>query len=323
MGSLASTRQQTSMPTQTFSSPEAYVAGIGNANLRISLILRKTLTPWVFSSLDLPDLRLQWGQGGGCTLTEGAVVRAGGVILFPTHNVKAMHMNGRQFDEQTVRLQMQGDELSLASTEPHRWFSMSIPGDLLAEWSGTGTMIKALSSRFIEIPRDRAEMVRRAVTQLGLIVQRAPDALESPSALKATTRKLRDLIRGAIWGLPIAAASPGRQSASRSQIVRVVIDAIDSQGGEYVTVPDLASAAGVSERTLRAAFHDYCGIGPVQFLRLRTLNLVRDALRSSDPALTTVTEVATRFGVWELGRLARDYRLLFGEFPSQTLRRAQ
>jgi AraC-like DNA-binding protein len=311
------------MPTQTFSSPEAYVAGIGNANLRVSLVLRRSLAPWKFSSLDLSDLRLQWGQGGGCTLTEGTVVRAGGVILVPTHNVKAMHMNGRQFDEQTFRLQMQGDELSLASTEPHRWFSMFIPSDLLAEWGGTGPMTTTLSSRFFEIPEDRAEMVRRAVTQLGVIVQRAPDALESPAALKATTRKLTDLIRGAIWGLPIAATSPGRQLTSRSQIVRAVIDAIDGEGGEYVTVSDLASVAGVSERTLRVAFHDCFGIGPVQFLRLRTLNLVRVALRNSDPALTTVSKVATRFGVWELGRLARDYRLLFGELPAETLRHAR
>jgi AraC family ethanolamine operon transcriptional activator len=100
------------------------------------------------------------------------------------------------------------------------------------------------------------------------------------------------------------------------------MDSIDGQGGEFVTVPDLASAAGVSERTLRAAFHDYFGIGPVQFLRLRTLNQVRAALRDSDPSMTTVTEVATRFGVWELGRLARDYRRLFGELPSATLRSA-
>ena len=310
------------MTTCTFSSPEAYVAGIGNANLRVSLTLRKSRVPWMFSSLDLPDLRLQWGQGGGCTLTEGAVVREGGVILFPTHNAQAMRINGCQFDAQTFRLQMQGDELSLASTEPHRWFSMSVPGDLLAEWSETGTTGKALPSRFFQISKDRAETFRRAVTHLGLIVRRSPDALESSAAVKATARKLTDLVRESIWGMPNAATPHGRQSISRSQIVRVVMDSIDGQGGEFVTVPDLASAAGVSERTLRAAFHEYFGIGPVQFLRLRTLNQVRDALRNSDPALTTVTEVATRFGVWELGRLARDYRRLFGELPSATLRSA-
>ena len=308
------------MSTRTFSSPEAYVAGIGNANLRVSLTLRKSQVPWMFSSLDLPHLRLQWGQGGGCTLTEGAVVREGGVILFPTQNAEAMRMNGHQFDAQTFRLQLQGDELSLASTEPHRWFSLSIPGDLLADWSGADVTGRTLSSRFFQISKVRAETFRRAVTHLGLIVQRSPDALESSAAVKVTARKLTDLVRESIWGMPNAATPHGRQSIPRSQIVRVVMDSIDGQDREFVTVPDLASAAGVSERTLRAAFHEYFGIGPVQFLRLRTLNQVREVLRKSDPALTTVTEVATRFGVWELGRLARDYRLLFGELPSATLR---
>jgi len=36
--------------------------------------------------------------------------------------------------------------------------------------------------------------------------------------------------------------------------------------------------------------------------------------------MTTVTEIVTRFGVWNFGRCAADYRLLFGEYPSETLR---
>ena len=44
--------------------------------------------------------------------------------------------------------------------------------------------------------------------------------------------------------------------------------------------------------------------------------------RGRTPAFTTVTAVATRFGVWELGPTARDYQLLFGERPSETLRLA-
>jgi AraC-like DNA-binding protein len=61
-------------------------------------------------------------------------------------------------------------------------------------------------------------------------------------------------------------------------------------------------AAEVSERTLRTAFEEYYSVGPVRYLKLRTLHQVRRALKTADPSLTTVTEIATQFGVWELGR---------------------
>jgi hypothetical protein len=40
----------------------------------------------------------------------------------------------------------------------------------------------------------------------------------------------------------------------------------------------------------------------------------------TDAAVMTVSGVATQFGIWEFGRLANDYQLLFGELPSETLR---
>jgi hypothetical protein len=35
----------------------------------------------------------------------------------------------------------------------------------------------------------------------------------------------------------------------------------------------------------------------------------------------TVTKIAARFGVWDFSLFARNYRALYGEAPSQTLRR--
>jgi AraC family ethanolamine operon transcriptional activator len=98
------------------------------------------------------------------------------------------------------------------------------------------------------------------------------------------------------------------------------MDFVDQHDGEYLSVEQLAAAAGVSERTLRDAFQRYFGLAPVRYLNRRTLHQVRRALKASDPSAATVTDIATQFGVWELGRFARDYRSLFGELPSETLR---
>jgi AraC family ethanolamine operon transcriptional activator len=98
------------------------------------------------------------------------------------------------------------------------------------------------------------------------------------------------------------------------------MDFVDQHQGEYLSVEQLASAAGVAERTLRDAFQQYFGMAPVRYLNRRTLHQVRRALKAADPIVATVTQIATQFGVWELGRFARDYRFLFGELPSETLR---
>ena len=311
------------MSTQTFTSPEAHVAANTHGDLRVALLLNRPRATFRISSLVLPNLKAQWGQGAGCTLTEGAVSPGSGVIFLATQNPQVMRVNGRRFDGQTFRLQLPGDELSMLSTEPHSWFSLSVPDQVLAEWSGIDGLAKTRSSRFLKISRDRAEAFQRAISRLGSIAENAPDAFESSVTAHTTARKLTMLVREAIWGMPMSKIQPGRQSIPRTQIVHAVMDSIDRLGGDYLTVPDLAVAVGVSERTLRTAFQDYFGMGPVQFLRLRTLNLARHALQNSDPALTTVTGVATRFGVWELGRFARDYQRLFGELPSMTLRHAR
>ena len=92
--------------------------------------------------------------------------------------------------------------------------------------------------------------------------------------------------------------------------------------GGRLLIADLCRAAGVSERTLRNAFHDVHGLSPKQYLLRHGLEDARQALRLAQGTRGAVTLVATEHGFFELGRFAGVYRQLFGERPSDTLRRA-
>jgi transcriptional regulator GlxA family with amidase domain len=86
-------------------------------------------------------------------------------------------------------------------------------------------------------------------------------------------------------------------------------------------IPDICNAVRVSDRTLRVCCQEHLGMSPKCYLLLRRMAFARRALRAAMPDAATVTDVVTRYGFWQLGRFAVEYRSLFGETPSATLHR--
>jgi AraC-like DNA-binding protein len=104
-------------------------------------------------------------------------------------------------------------------------------------------------------------------------------------------------------------------------IMRRFRRAVEKNPDQALYISELCSSIGVASRTLRTCCQEQLGMGPKRYLLLRRMHLARRALRESDPAATTVTEIATRYGFWQLGRFSGEYRSVFGELPSTTLAR--
>jgi len=157
----------------------------------------------------------------------------------------------------------------------------------------------------------------------GLIARthRAPDMLQHPAAIDALERELVLGLIGAVE-LPVGRDLPGPASLRQRGLDRAI---------EYIRYADLtdldsttlAAAAGVSQRTLEYAFQDRLGLSPAVFLRRLRLHALRRRLLASALGESTVTELAYHLGFTQLGRMARDYRGIFGEPPSATLSRAR
>ena len=103
--------------------------------------------------------------------------------------------------------------------------------------------------------------------------------------------------------------------------VRQARDYIEANLDHPVSLADITAAAGVHVTTLLKGFKQHYEISPIAYLKQKRLEVARRTLLAAEPLSTSVTEVATQWGFFHLSRFARDYHQLFGELPSETLKR--
>lgn len=163
--------------------------------------------------------------------------------------------------------------------------------------------------------------IHRLMREVSNVARNSPQTISSPVASRVL---VDDLVASVVELLSPGNGRQrdhlvGRPQKSRKQIVTAANERLESVGLVPVSIANLARELSVSERTLRTAFLDYFGVGPIRYQRDWRLHRVRRELLAKGASETTVTEVLSRFGIWQHGRFAGAYRKRFGELPSETL----
>jgi AraC-like DNA-binding protein len=154
---------------------------------------------------------------------------------------------------------------------------------------------------------------------VGNIAKHLPDLFYLPEAVRALEQQLTYLM---VRCLTEGSVSVMTGSAHRHDVIVARFEEfLEANPNTPLHLPEICAAIGAAERTLRIACQEHLGMGPIRYLALRRMNLVRRALLQAIPSTTTVTRIATDHGFWEMGRFSVAYRVLFRETPSVTLQR--
>jgi AraC-like DNA-binding protein len=89
-----------------------------------------------------------------------------------------------------------------------------------------------------------------------------------------------------------------------------------------ISVDEMIAASGVSGRTMFSAFKKFRGHSPMAHVRHLRMQQVRRDLIEAPPG-TRVTDILTKRGITQFGRFAVIYKKMFGESPSQTIKRGR
>ena len=170
------------------------------------------------------------------------------------------------------------------------------------------------------VPRSRAAAAqwRAVVDQLSV----SPDAPEVAVGQGDVSRLLAHSLLHTFDNNLVAderGAVRDARDATQS-VVRLAQRVIEERGGDDLTMSDIARECHVTPRALQYAFRRHLDCTPHAYLRQVRLDLVHQVLR--DGSVSNVGDAAARFGFFNPGRFAAEYRQVFGENPGQTLARS-
>lgn len=272
------------------------------------------------------DLQRLWMQAGSESLPRSAHIRLAPdrvpIFFLPDAEAPALQASGIDLEPGMIVVWGPGSAHFQRTESPARWATMSLtPDDLLAAG-------RAIARQEIVVPRDTrvlrpsdAAMARLTALHADArrLAKEAPERLAHPEVVRALENALTHAMVDCV--IEATSVEPSYSYRQHAAVMKRLEDMIHRNAGRSLYLAEVCKAVGASERTLRRCCQEQLGMAPNQYLLMRRLHLARQRLLESDHRGTSVTEIATGLGFWELGRFSGAYHGAFGELPRVTLGR--
>ena len=304
----------------TFTEPDQMEAAHAAARAEVVPTARERLT-WHVTRVELDDLWLVRVQESGPRIRYVELAPERTFLSFLVRPGPDVFVRGVSRSPYSLIRHAQGQAFYERTSGPTDWMSLSIPTSEFVAASS------ALAGRDLSAPRDPQVVMPapgnmanllRAQTAISNLAENSPHLLADAEVARALKQSL---IGATIACLSDSDACDEKWAQqTHDTIMRRFRRVLEEHPNRPIYLPEICAAIGVPERTLRLCCQEQLGMSPKQYLMRRRMHLVRRALLAA-VAETTVTEIATRFGFWHLGRFSAGYQTIFGELPSTTLAR--
>jgi AraC-like DNA-binding protein len=175
------------------------------------------------------------------------------------------------------------------------------------------------SEQVITPPATSMATLQRLHAAAGSLAAQGPELIRNPEMARGLRQILLQALVACLESNDVCERTPTQ--GRHDKIMQRFHMVLSENDGRPIYMLEMARAVGASVRSLTVCCQEYLGMGPKRYLLLRRMHLAKQALIEANASVSTVTDIATRHGFWQFGRFSVQYKSLFGESPSVTLRR--
>lgn len=309
-------------PARRFATLDAMAGALSGA--RIELIQAGPGGGGRLLPIGLGDTEVQFGCYGAPTLTRGAVDedRFSAVVGIPAQALGLWE--GRAREAGALVVYAPGSQMFRSDPEHASWVRITVAAQRLgrAFAASTGRELAPARSSWIVSDRASLERLMRRLRALLRSLAADPHRLSRSGLPRSVEGELLADLCEALGSARHAEEPISKKRIDPRRIVLAVERHLEDRIQEPIRLAHLAAAAGACERSVEYAFRCLLATTPMRYVKLRRLAFVHRQLRASTPASATVTRLALNGGFRHLSQFAQDYRCVYGESPSETLRGA-
>jgi AraC-like DNA-binding protein len=310
-----------SSAVHTFADPDEYAAVFPATSADLTITGRGQFIANV-TRIDLHRLWMLRYSDNLPRVKHSANITERTIIAFRTQHGPGLFFNGKEMHPGNIK------QLGPGQSDNQQSAGLASVGVMSLAVEDMASVGKEIAGIELEPPRDglivtpptpamaKLQRLHAAATYLA---ENAPEIIGHHKAARGLEQALIEVM---VACLTTADDAEDRAAQWRHEaIMRRFRGALEANDTQPLYIPELCKVIGVSSRTLRVCCQEHLGMSPKRYLLLRRMHFARRALRDSASDITTVTEIATRYGFWHFGRFAGEYQSLFGEAPSATLHR--
>ena len=276
---------------------------------------------WMMQQINLPgEINIQVAYEGSGSIPAGAVRDDGFVLFLAEGDCRA---NGERVDRDSVFLMPPEKEFSNPTKGENEWMAVFIP---YATAEATQLIesrdVIGNSARVVHPSRGVAERLRSHIKRFFVSAGAEPHVLQEVTAVTSFRETLAECVKDCLFvDTATSERTTGRPPTVDGQLIVTAVELIEDSPEPILALDELVAALDVSKRSIQTGFQKYLGVSPRKYMELCRLHKARKQLAAGSLPETTVTKVAAQLGMWDFGRFAARYRALFGERPSETLKR--
>ena len=225
-----------------------------------------------------------------------------------------INYRNRKFERNELLLLTRDEELDLLISDENTTFTIAIDENYFHEvfWSHYGIDFETrLKKRILLDPGKEQDFIGFLHFWINFFL-----TYEAANLLPKDYENIEEEIISTLFDFIILDNHPIK---NENTILKNARNLIDQSLKLDLKLSEVSKHLGISQRALEYTFKRNLGMTPKNYMQILRLHAIHDELKHASPQ-TKISDTALKYAFFHMGHFSSEYKKLFGELPTETLK---